>query len=112
MAKRQFFSTSFASSQCRPAELFWVVRGLLHSGPGREMVEPSVARCDKFARHFEDKVAQIRHELDTTLNAAPVVEAFRAPSGPVLLDEFQLLRPEDVDKVLDHVRSTTCMLDP
>ena len=56
MAKRQFFSTSIASSQRRPAELFQVVCGLLRSGPGQEMVEPSAAHCDKFERHFEDKV--------------------------------------------------------
>ncbi|XP_062992110.1 uncharacterized protein LOC134404983, partial [Elgaria multicarinata webbii] len=53
-----------------------------------------------------------KDESHTTLNAAPLVEVFGAPSGSVLLDEFQLVRPEDVDKVLGQVRSTTCMLDP
>ncbi|KAF7253219.1 hypothetical protein EYD10_00056 [Varanus komodoensis] len=42
----------------------------------------------------------------------PVWEVSRAPSGPSLLDEFQLLRPDDVDKVLGMVRPTTCLLDP
>ncbi|KAF7245591.1 Eukaryotic translation initiation factor 3 subunit M, partial [Varanus komodoensis] len=28
------------------------------------------------------------------------------------MDEFQLLRPDDVDKVLGQVRPTTCLLDP
>ncbi|KAF7252459.1 Mitogen-activated protein kinase kinase kinase kinase 3 [Varanus komodoensis] len=34
------------------------------------------------------------------------------PSGPQLMDEFQLLRPDDVDKVLGQVCPTTCLLDP
>ncbi|KAF7239428.1 Visinin-like protein 1 [Varanus komodoensis] len=34
------------------------------------------------------------------------------PSGHTLLDEFQLLRPDDVDKVLGQVHTTTCVLDP
>ncbi|KAF7252624.1 Craniofacial development protein 2 [Varanus komodoensis] len=34
------------------------------------------------------------------------------PSGHTLLDEFQLLRPDDVDKVLGQVCTTTCVLDP
>ncbi|KAF7242038.1 putative RNA-directed DNA polymerase from transposon BS [Varanus komodoensis] len=29
----------------------------------------------------------------------------------ILLDEFQLMRPDDVDKVLGQVRPTTCLLD-
>ena len=32
--------------------------------------------------------------------------------GQVLMDEFQLLRPEDVDRVLGSVCSTTTLLDP
>ncbi|KAF7247075.1 putative RNA-directed DNA polymerase from transposon BS [Varanus komodoensis] len=35
-----------------------------------------------------------------------------SPSGPKLMDEFQLLRPDDVDKALGRVRPTTCLLDP
>ncbi|KAF7253873.1 putative RNA-directed DNA polymerase from transposon BS [Varanus komodoensis] len=34
------------------------------------------------------------------------------PSNPQLIDEFQLLRPDDVDKVLGQVHPTTCLLDP
>uniref|UniRef100_A0A8D2J6W7 Reverse transcriptase domain-containing protein n=1 Tax=Varanus komodoensis TaxID=61221 RepID=A0A8D2J6W7_VARKO len=34
------------------------------------------------------------------------------PSGQLLMDGFQLMRPDDVDKVLGQVCPTTCLLDP
>ncbi|KAF7246806.1 Chorion-specific transcription factor GCMa, partial [Varanus komodoensis] len=111
-AKKKFFSTSIASSQCHLAELFRVVQGLVHPGPKEDPVPPSKARCDDFARHFREKIAQIRHELDTTKESEVSGETPMLPSGPALLDEFQLLRPDDVDKVLGRVRPTTCLLDP
>ncbi|KAF7247658.1 RNA-directed DNA polymerase from mobile element jockey [Varanus komodoensis] len=111
-AKKRHFSASIASSQCRPAELFRVVQGLVHPGPKEELTPPSKARCDDFAEHFREKIAQIRHELDSTIDSEVLRETPTLPSGPELLDEFQLLRPDDVDKVLGRVRPTTCLLDP
>ncbi|KAF7235294.1 Vomeronasal type-2 receptor 26 [Varanus komodoensis] len=111
-AKKKFFSASIASSQCRPAELFRVVQGLVRPGPKEDPVPPSKACCDDFARHFREKIAQIRHELDTTNESEVSGETPVLPSGPALLDEFQLLRPDDVDKVLGRVCRTTCLLDP
>ncbi|KAF7252107.1 putative RNA-directed DNA polymerase from transposon BS [Varanus komodoensis] len=99
-AKKRHFSASIASSQCRPAELFRVVQGLVHPGPKEELIPPSKARCDDFAEHFREKIAQIRHELDSTIDSEVLRETPTLPSGPELLDEFQLLRPDDVDKVL------------
>ncbi|KAF7243480.1 putative RNA-directed DNA polymerase from transposon BS, partial [Varanus komodoensis] len=111
-AKKKFFSASIASSQCRPVELFRVVQGLVHPGPKKDLVSPSTACCDDFAKHFKEKIAQIRHELDSTSDSEPSGEVPMLPSGPKLMDEFQLLRPDDVDKVLGHVRPITCLLDP
>ncbi|KAF7241902.1 Non-homologous end-joining factor 1 [Varanus komodoensis] len=111
-AKKKFFSASIASSQCRPAELFRVVQGLVRLGPKEDPMPPSKARCDDFARHFREKIAQIRHELDSTNESEVSEESPMPPSGPKLLEEFQLLRPNDVDKVLGRVRPTTCLLDP
>ncbi|KAF7247621.1 RNA-directed DNA polymerase from mobile element jockey [Varanus komodoensis] len=88
------------------------MQGLIHSGQEKEAVTPSAACCDDFAQHFREKVAQIRHDLDSTVDLNPVREVSRAPSGPSLLDEFQLLRPDKVDKVLAMVHPTTCLLDP
>ncbi|KAF7241018.1 RNA-directed DNA polymerase from mobile element jockey [Varanus komodoensis] len=112
VAKKRYFSASIASSQCCPAELFRVVHGLVCPGPKEDLVPPSKARCDDFARHFREKIAQIRHELDSTIDTEVLRETPMPPSGPELLDEFQLLRPDDVDKVLGRVRPTTCLLDP
>ncbi|KAF7247933.1 Nephrocystin-3 [Varanus komodoensis] len=93
-------------------QLFRVVQGLVHPGPKEELTPPSKARCDDFAEHFREKIAQIRHELDSTIDSEVLRETPTLPSGPELLDEFQLLRPDDVDKVLGRVRPTTCLLDP
>ncbi|KAF7237117.1 putative RNA-directed DNA polymerase from transposon BS [Varanus komodoensis] len=99
-AKKKFFSASIASSQCRPAVLFQVVQGLVLLGPKEDPMPPSKARCDDFARHFREKIAQLRHELDSTNESEVSGETPMLPSGPKLLEEFQLLRPNDVDKVL------------
>ncbi|KAF7249282.1 Peroxisome proliferator-activated receptor gamma coactivator 1-beta [Varanus komodoensis] len=111
-AKKKFFSASIASSQCRPVELFRVVQGLVRPGPKEDPMPPSKARCDDFARHFREKIAQIHHKLDSTNESEVSEESPMLPSGPKLLEEFQLLRPDDVDKVLGRVRPTTCLLDP
>ncbi|KAF7242353.1 putative RNA-directed DNA polymerase from transposon BS [Varanus komodoensis] len=112
MAKKKFFSVSIASSQCHPAELFRVVQGLIHPGPKKDLVPPSKARCDAFAKHFREKIAQLRHELDSAIESDSTEETPSTPLSPQLMDEFQLLRPDDVDKVLGQVRPTTCLLDP
>ncbi|KAF7249529.1 Transcription factor COE1, partial [Varanus komodoensis] len=79
-AKKKFFSASIASSQCRPAELFWVVQGLVHPGPKRDPVPPSTARCDDFTKRFKEKIAQIRHELDSAI----------VPSSPTMASSTSL----------------------
>ncbi|KAF7238147.1 Sperm-associated antigen 17 [Varanus komodoensis] len=112
MARKKFFSISIASSQCRAAELFWVVQGLLPPGPKRDLVPPSKARCDNFAKHFREKITQIRHKLDSAIESDFTGELPSTPSSPQLMDEFQLLRPDDVDKVLGQVCPTICLLDP
>uniref|UniRef100_A0A8D2J5Z0 Reverse transcriptase domain-containing protein n=1 Tax=Varanus komodoensis TaxID=61221 RepID=A0A8D2J5Z0_VARKO len=112
MAKKKFFSVSIASSQCRLAELFWVVQWLLHPGPKRDLVPPLKARCDDFAKHFREKIAQIRHEFDSAIESDFARELPSMPLSPQLMDEFQLLQPDDVDKVLGQVCPTTCLLDP
>ncbi|XP_061449798.1 uncharacterized protein LOC133369018 [Rhineura floridana] len=113
-AKKQYFAATIQSSSNRPAELYKVIRGLLHSGPQNAII-PSTARCNEFARHFQDKIMNIRRDLDSNIVAVDPNEVSRAQSCPVLLDEFQLVQLvqlEDVDKVLGQVRATTSALDP
>ncbi|KAF7247022.1 putative RNA-directed DNA polymerase from transposon BS [Varanus komodoensis] len=88
--KKKFFSTSIAS--------FRMVQGLVLPGPKKDLVPPSMARCDDCAQHFKEKIAQIRHKLDSTSDSDPLGEVPLYPSGQILLDEFHLLRPDDVDK--------------
>ncbi|KAF7252616.1 Phosphatidate cytidylyltransferase 1 [Varanus komodoensis] len=86
--------------KCHPAELFRIVQGLIHTGQENDVVAPSAARCDDLAQHFKEKIAQIRRDLGSTVDTVPVREVSRALSGPSLMDEFQLLWPDDVDKCL------------
>ncbi|KAF7245646.1 putative RNA-directed DNA polymerase from transposon BS [Varanus komodoensis] len=91
---------------------FRVVWGLVQPGPKKDPVPPSITLCDNFVQHFKEKVAQICHELDSPRDSDSLEEVPMLPSGHILLDEFQLLRPDDVDKVLGQVRTSTCLLDP
>ncbi|KAF7254400.1 hypothetical protein EYD10_00419 [Varanus komodoensis] len=61
---------------------------------------------------FSTHLSRIRQELDSTSDSEASGEIPMSPSGPKLMDEFQLLGPDDVDKVLGRVRPTTCLLDP
>ncbi|KAF7246590.1 Craniofacial development protein 2 [Varanus komodoensis] len=98
--------------RCCPVELFRVVHGLIHPGPKKDPVPPLMACCDNFAQHFKEKIAQIRHELDSTIDSDPLGEIPMTPSGQILMNEFQLIQPDDVDKVLEQVCPTTCLLNP
>ncbi|KAF7236067.1 hypothetical protein EYD10_17133 [Varanus komodoensis] len=102
VAKKKFFSISIASSKCRPAELFQVVQGLVRPGPKKDLVPPSKACCNNFAKHFREKITQIRHELDSTSDSEVFGEIPILPSDPKLMNEFQLLWPDNVDKVLER----------
>uniref|UniRef100_A0A803TL80 Reverse transcriptase domain-containing protein n=1 Tax=Anolis carolinensis TaxID=28377 RepID=A0A803TL80_ANOCA len=110
-AKNSFFAANIASAKNRPAELFRVVRGLLYPVSQDGIPDNLAARCEAFARFFADKVALIRSGFDTILTAASE-DVTRAPACPILMDSFQLVELEDVDKVLGEVRATTCILDP
>lgn len=44
-----------------------MVPGLLDLAPPTDGEEHTETRCDKFAKHFADKVDQIRHDLDAIL---------------------------------------------
>uniref|UniRef100_A0A803SN06 Reverse transcriptase domain-containing protein n=1 Tax=Anolis carolinensis TaxID=28377 RepID=A0A803SN06_ANOCA len=110
-AKNAFLAANIASAKNRPAELFRVVRGLLNPVAQDGIPDNSAARCEAFARFFADKVALIRSGFDTILTAVSE-DVTRAPACPILMDSFQLVQPEDVDKVLGEVRATTCILDP
>ena len=54
----------------------------------------------------------IRKELDSTVDAEPMVVSSALDLCHNLLDEFQLLQPEDVERVLGSVRASTTQLDP
>lgn len=64
MTKRTYFSSTGVSAMSWPAELFWVVKGLLHLGlPSDDGGEYSGTHCDQFAIYFVDKIACIHSNL-------------------------------------------------
>ena len=89
-----------------------MVQDLLQPGNPVEVLDCSSAHCDEFAIHFEGKITQFRSGLDSTVTAQSEDVSSVPCLGQILMDQFQLLRPEDVDRVLGSVRSTTTLLDP
>ncbi|KAF7254198.1 hypothetical protein EYD10_01049 [Varanus komodoensis] len=59
-----------------------------------------------------EKITQIRLEIDSAIGSDSTGKTPSTPLSPQLMDEFQLLKPDDVDKVLGQVRPTTCLQDP
>uniref|UniRef100_A0A803TKZ4 Reverse transcriptase domain-containing protein n=1 Tax=Anolis carolinensis TaxID=28377 RepID=A0A803TKZ4_ANOCA len=110
-ARKVFTTARITSATNRSSELFRVVEELLHPSQGGGASDISATRCSEFTHHFADKVAQIRSDLDAGLDALPG-EVAEASVCSILLDSFQLVQPDDVDKILGAVRATTCALDP
>ncbi|KAF7243832.1 Dymeclin [Varanus komodoensis] len=52
-------------------------QGLVYLSPKKDFMPPSMARCDDFAKHFKEKIAQIRHELDSTSDSEPSGELLK-----------------------------------
>lgn len=67
VAKKQFFSATIESTRLRPAELFWIVKNLVHiSGP--EEGKSSMKRCEQVAKYFTDNINRIQVDLDSRLS--------------------------------------------
>uniref|UniRef100_A0A803TWG0 Reverse transcriptase domain-containing protein n=1 Tax=Anolis carolinensis TaxID=28377 RepID=A0A803TWG0_ANOCA len=110
-ARKVFTTARIASATNRSSELFRVVGELLHPSQGGGAPDSSATRCSEFAHHFADQVAQIRSDLDASLEAL-AGEVTEASVCSILWDSFQFVQPDDVDKILGAVRATTCALDP
>uniref|UniRef100_A0A803T782 Reverse transcriptase domain-containing protein n=1 Tax=Anolis carolinensis TaxID=28377 RepID=A0A803T782_ANOCA len=91
-------------------ELFQVVRRLLYSMPQDGIPDNSATHCEAFAQFFADKVALVHSDFDAI--TAVSEDVTRTSACPVLMDSFQLVELEDVDKILGEARPTTCILDP
>lgn len=110
-----------ASGRSRPANFFlrfffssdgrgggW---GLLQSGPMVVEGVHSVAHCDSFANYFTGIIDCIRSDLDGKLNVQNL-DVLACPSCPVLRDCFRLVQSKDADRILQHVRPMSCLLNP
>uniref|UniRef100_A0A803TS28 Reverse transcriptase domain-containing protein n=1 Tax=Anolis carolinensis TaxID=28377 RepID=A0A803TS28_ANOCA len=109
--KKTYYSSRIEAAKNRPAELFRTVRGLLNNTPQTAPTDDVAEKCEAFSQFFSKKIALIRSELDATVDAISE-DVARAPACPILMDSFQSVQPEDVDKVLGEARATTCILEP
>lgn len=50
-------------------------KGLLSLKPRDEVLQPSEAYCDRFARHFEDKITPLSSNLYVMVMTGPVEKA-------------------------------------
>ncbi|XP_053120685.1 uncharacterized protein LOC128331367 [Hemicordylus capensis] len=109
-AKKKFWLVRIASADSCSAELSQVVKSLISTSPVSNQL-PEVLCCDALSEFFADKIC-IRANLDSTFSAGSTKEVSSNPSCSIRLDQFQSVIPEDVDKLLGAVWSTTCSLDP
>ncbi|KAF7239030.1 Potassium voltage-gated channel subfamily H member 6 [Varanus komodoensis] len=72
---------------------------------------PRSPLSEEYACNYR-RIRRHKHSLCKTNKIESSGEVPMLPSGPKLMDEFQLLRPADVDKVLGQVCPTTCLVEP
>ncbi|XP_070800657.1 uncharacterized protein, partial [Pituophis catenifer annectens] len=104
-AKCVYFSALIASADNRLAALFRVSRSLIQKGAGDD---PMQGRAEEYSHHLRDKIAQIRDGLDSSW-AGLVGEV---TGGLVIWDEFNPVTPEEVDRIMGKLSTSTCLLDP
>lgn len=88
---------------------FWVVWGLFLDS-GEVWGAHSEEGCEQFATYFTSKIDHICLELDSRFEMQN--QLVHGCSACLLLwDKFQIILPEDVDRIFAVVRPTSCMLN-
>ena len=80
-------------------ELFSVVKNLLHIPPE---ADHSTVCFEKFAQHFADRASLMHFDLD----AVGPVEVTLAPSCPMIMNTFQYMQSDYVDRLHGEVKAT------
>ncbi|KAM6449776.1 uncharacterized protein PHA67_017114 [Liasis olivaceus] len=107
-AKRQCFSALIMPTECHLAALFGITRSLLGKG---DLVIHLQGCVEEFSEHLQDKIARICSKLDSERGVGSG-EIPGDRSYPVIWEQFDPVVPEEVDRILQTVKSTTCHLDP
>lgn len=110
LAKRAYFANVIVSARSRQTGLFSEVQGFLQSVPMMVEGEYSVVRCDAFTNYFAGKIDHVHSELNAGLTIQNLEMQERRPC-PVLWDRFQFIQSEDVGRILQSMRPTTCSLN-
>lgn len=74
--------------------------------------QQDAATHDWFTAHFRAKIEDLCRDLESLSMAINQSGVSCTLSGPVLLDQFHLVMPDDTDKVLSRSKPTSSQLDP
>ncbi|GFS07086.1 reverse transcriptase-like protein [Elysia marginata] len=106
--KREYFLRKF-ETVTSGKELFMLSDHLL--GRERTMPLPSgteIDLCERFVTFFNDKIANVRLELDNQPVSTPSYDKFTGTS----FDKFNLVSLDEILKLLKNSSTKTCALDP
>lgn len=68
--------------------------------PGMEPFAGACLSCSTLAKHFADQIAEIHFDVDSRLRPGSVAVPV-AFACPAVMDGFQLIQTDDVDKRLE-----------
>lgn len=102
-------TSTTASAQGHPGEVFWIVRGLLSQAPDDVDPKNIPACCDSFAVHFADKIACIHHSLRHHSWTGSNLKILLECSLVLDMDDFQLMRLGEEEKVPQSVQRRRCL---
>uniref|UniRef100_A0A8C6VGV8 Reverse transcriptase domain-containing protein n=1 Tax=Naja naja TaxID=35670 RepID=A0A8C6VGV8_NAJNA len=105
--RRVHFSALIASTDNRPATLFRVARSLLQL---EEVADPLQGRAEEFGQYLQDKIARIQEELCSDLQWSEDEDASGLANA--IWTEFDPVSEDEVDRIMQWLSSTTCLLDP
>lgn len=101
VVEKSTFSASMASTGSQLAQLFQVVRSLMHFGTPEDWGEYSVEHCGQFGVCFADKINPIGTDSDSDSGfGLQNLNTPRALSGPIFRSKFVLVLSEDVARIV------------
>ena len=115
--KHIFYSSVIQENSGNSGLLFKTIEKLLHSNPVRRYPSGpnNSSLSESFVDFFNDKIVQIRNDLDGTLSDDQATlcnpESESCLAGQ-LLNEFKLVNEEVVSGFVNHLCSKSCTLDP
>ena len=110
-ARKEYFSKLIANNANKPSALFSTIDSLLNPVQKVDDSTFSLAKCEEFASHFNDKIVNIRSNISSGGDHIVV-----APDGAIAdCSKMALFSPVDLEtleEVVSGLKPSTCPLDP